>query len=205
MTSIAIDFTGSATSRSIAPPASNWTRAGAIHQPAGAFAETILFLGVLTGTGTGALAQEVSPSMFLVSGTSTVRANSTTSGATRTRSERDDSRRGTVTWLHEQSGLTWDQLGRLFGVSRRTVHLWASGAGMNAANAETLANLTRLVDATPGRTAAQRRAALLLPDRDGRSAVDRLRLVRSGSGINAPRVRPEALLDARHDLAVTET
>ena len=72
------------------------------------------------------------------------------------RSESDE-----VRWLHEQSGLTWEQLGRLFGVSRRTVHLWANGSGMNASNREALYELVALVRSVQGETPAVRRRCRL--------------------------------------------
>lgn len=77
--------------------------------------------------------------------------------------------------LRNSSGLTWDQLARLFGVSRRALHLWASGGRMNAANHEQLARLLALIDALPGDTPEQRRAALLAPRRSGQSLFDELR------------------------------
>lgn len=77
-----------------------------------------------------------------------------------------------VKWLHEQSGLTWEQLGRIFGVSRRAVHLWANGGRMNATNAQALAQLVALVRELPGRSANERRAALLAPTSEGASTVD---------------------------------
>lgn len=43
--------------------------------------------------------------------------------------------------LREGAGLTWDQTGKLFGVSRRAVHLWATGGRMNGANIERLGRL----------------------------------------------------------------
>jgi DNA-binding transcriptional regulator YiaG len=46
-----------------------------------------------------------------------------------------------------RTGLTWDQMARLFGVSRRTVHLWASGAAMSSAHEE---HLHRLFSAFEG-------------------------------------------------------
>jgi len=49
--------------------------------------------------------------------------------------------------LKEDSGLTWDQLRRLFGVSRRTVHMWAGGGRINARNEERLAHLENVVAA----------------------------------------------------------
>ena len=61
-----------------------------------------------------------------------------------------------------RSGLTWEQLAGLFGVSRRAVHGWASGARLNAQHSETLSwlrqTLTRVEAPTdPDST----RAALL--------------------------------------------
>ncbi|MDR2380886.1 MAG: helix-turn-helix domain-containing protein [Bifidobacteriaceae bacterium] len=66
-----------------------------------------------------------------------------------------------VRWLHKNSGLTWDQLGRLFGVSRRTVHLWANGSRMNAHNAEALAQAVSMVAGIAAQTPDDCRAALL--------------------------------------------
>lgn len=44
----------------------------------------------------------------------------------------------TVRDLKTRSGLTWDQLAGLFGVSRRAVHGWAAGARLNAHHSELL-------------------------------------------------------------------
>lgn len=43
--------------------------------------------------------------------------------------------------LRRRSGLTWDQLARLFGVARRSVHFWMSGKPLNAPNEERLNRL----------------------------------------------------------------
>jgi hypothetical protein len=51
----------------------------------------------------------------------------------------------TLTALRRVSGLTWDQVARLFGVSRRSVHFWASGAPMSAAHEEHLHHLVALL------------------------------------------------------------
>ncbi len=40
--------------------------------------------------------------------------------------------------LRRLSGLTWQQLAQLLGVSRRSVHLWASGQSLNASNEDHL-------------------------------------------------------------------
>jgi len=47
--------------------------------------------------------------------------------------------------LHCRSGLTWDQLARLFGVTRRSIHFWASGKALNAANEERLGRVLAVV------------------------------------------------------------
>jgi transcriptional regulator with XRE-family HTH domain len=48
---------------------------------------------------------------------------------------------GEIAELRRRSGLTWDQLSRLFGVSRRALHFWASGKPMTRANEEHLQRL----------------------------------------------------------------
>jgi DNA-binding transcriptional regulator YiaG len=115
-------------------------------------------------------------------------------------SERD------VRWLHQQSGLTWDQLGRVFGVSRRAVHMWANGSRLNATNAELLAELVSVVRALPASDPAHRRAALLATAADGRSFLDALRArhTEEQPPINGPAFAPEQLLGARHEWHVTE-
>ncbi len=106
-----------------------------------------------------------------------------------------------IRWLHAESGLTWDQVGRVFGVSRRAVHLWATGGRMNAANAETLAELVALVRKLPAHNPTDRRAALLAPDPTGRSVIDRFRARQSsGSGdVSGTPWSPRQLLGALHD------
>jgi hypothetical protein len=74
--------------------------------------------------------------------------------------------------LHLESGLTWDQLGRLFGVSRRAVHLWAAGKHMNARNIELLNALQGLVAGAPGQSPESRRAWLFAVGQGGRSPID---------------------------------
>jgi len=58
---------------------------------------------------------------------------------------------------------TWDQIARLFSVSRRSVHLWASGGSMSRENEEHLHRILGIVRrADSGRT-GDNRAALLSP------------------------------------------
>jgi DNA-binding transcriptional regulator YiaG len=99
---------------------------------------------------------------------------------------------------HEDSGLTWEQLGRVFGVSRRAVHMWASGGRVNATNAELLMRFVDLLGQIEGGP-DERRAALLAVGSDGKSAIDKFRSAYTNidhrfSGLP----RPEELLGALH-------
>lgn len=78
----------------------------------------------------------------------------------------------------DASGLTWEQLARYFGVSRRAVHLWAAGGRMSAANEELLAHLVRAVEAVRGLEPSARRQALLRPE-SGLNIIDTERARRS--------------------------
>ncbi len=66
-----------------------------------------------------------------------------------------------VSELRRISGLTWEQLGQLFGVSRRSVHFWASGRPMNAANEQHLRKVLDIVRQADRGDARSNRAALL--------------------------------------------
>jgi len=103
-----------------------------------------------------------------------------------------------VRQLHDQSGLTWEQLAKLFWVSRRAVHHWAVGGTMNGANIRRLNQLLGIVRQLPGSTAAEKRAAIFTPRDNGRSHYDQLLKRSSADAINAP-LPPESLVGARHD------
>lgn len=79
---------------------------------------------------------------------------------------------------HEASGLTWEQIARYFGVSRRAVHLWGSGGRMTASNEELLVHLVHAVDSVKHLDHSDRRQALLTSDR-GLNLVDTERARRS--------------------------
>jgi len=123
--------------------------------------------------------------------------------------------------LRRLSGLTWEQLAQIFGVSRRTLHFWASGKSLNARNEE---HLWRLLDVLRkvDRGAADVNRAILLTDRDGtipiklleerrydeflqrvgegpgRRSVARKPLSREAREARKPQP-PEDLVDARQD------
>lgn len=83
--------------------------------------------------------------------------------------------------LRNATGFTWEQLSKLLGVSRRSVHLWAAGGRMAAANEEAVARLLVEVAALPSHDPAGRRVQLL-------AMLDRARATHaSGNGdINRP-------------------
>ncbi len=79
-----------------------------------------------------------------------------------------------VSELRRLSGLTWEQLARLFSVSRRTLHFWASGKVMNATNEEHVHRVLALVRRIDRGSASENRTALLQSTPDGRRPVDLL-------------------------------
>lgn len=58
-------------------------------------------------------------------------------------------------------GLTTNQVGRLFGVSRRSVHNWINGSAMAPRHEERAARILSIVRTLPGSTPVERRSALL--------------------------------------------
>ena len=95
--------------------------------------------------------------------------------------------------LKSESGLTWDQLRRLFGVSRRSMHLWAGGARMNARNAERLAYLEQVVRALGAKDSDQCREALVSSSAgQGRSILQSLTM----TAVRSARVDIEALSES---------
>ena len=69
-----------------------------------------------------------------------------------------------IAQLRRLTGLTWEQLAYLFGVSRQSVHFWASGGTMTAAHR---LHLERVIDhhqqcGVLGEAFDQHRGALLI-------------------------------------------
>lgn len=123
----------------------------------------------------------------------TVAAPRSASGQRQLQSAVDLSPQGSVKYIYEASGLTWDQLARAFGVSKRAILQWASGAKLSARNLEQVHRFRVMVDEVDGPSPESRRDALLA----GGEASVLNRWVNSNSrprGINAPSTRPEDLL-----------
>lgn len=82
---------------------------------------------------------------------------------------------GKIAEARRLSGLTWEQLADAMGVTRRTLHLWANGRPIGAANEERLARLLGALRVVDRGTARANRLAIMSPlDRDGRLPFDLL-------------------------------
>ena len=126
--------------------------------------------------------------------------------------------------LRRLSGLTWDQLARLFGVARRTVHFWASGKTLNSGNLEKLQRVLTAIRQIDKGSARANLTALFSSRSDGVLVFDLLldgryaeAIASQGDGqgrahtalsplssearsLRAP-IRPENLVGALHDSA----
>lgn len=78
-----------------------------------------------------------------------------------------DRARAAIAEMRRLSGLTWEQLARLFKVSRRSLHFWASGKAMTPANEEHLQRVVAVLRKIDRGSAAASRAALLAVRDDG--------------------------------------
>ncbi len=76
--------------------------------------------------------------------------------------------------LRRLSGLTWEQLARMFSVSRRSLHFWASGKPMAASNEEHLQRALAVLRKIDRGAASANRTALLGVREDGTIPFDLL-------------------------------
>ena len=135
--------------------------------------------------------------------------------------ESSEGTRRAVSEFRRLSGLTWDQLGQLFNVTRRSVHFWASGKPLNATNEQRLLQVLEVVRSADRGDARSNRSALF-EVRDGDSPFALLKVgefeaakARLGPGSGRRRVMldelnsaakadrrplpPEELIDAMQD------
>ena len=106
--------------------------------------------------------------------------------------------------VRRRSDLTWDELGGLFGVSRRNVHLWANGQAPSAANEGVIRQTLTAIRHLDQGSAADTRALLFTPDVAGVTALDLLRggqyqeaMTRAGDGAAAVRAAPRVPLSQK--------
>lgn len=102
--------------------------------------------------------------------------------------------------IHDRSGLTWDELAHLFGVTRRTLYNWSTGAQVSASHARTIAAISRELHSIESGDSKLNRSRLLAPDEDGSTIYSKIASRhRSERSTAYPAYRPDQLLDARHD------
>jgi DNA-binding transcriptional regulator YiaG len=107
--------------------------------------------------------------------------------------------RAAINEIRKLSGLTWEQLARLFNVSRRSLHFWASGQPMSRFNEESLNRLLGTIRYINRGSASINRTVLLSPSRDGVIPFDLLivgkyeevkRLLGSGNALQKTQLLP---------------
>ncbi len=81
--------------------------------------------------------------------------------------------RAAISEFRRLAGLTWEQLARVFGVARRSLHFWASGKPINATNEEHLRRLLAVLRQAD-RGTAQGNREMLLHDHHGVIPLDLL-------------------------------
>ena len=105
-----------------------------------------------------------------------------------------------VQWLHRESGLTWEQLARTLGVSRRSVHAWAAGQRVNGANLERLSNVFATVREIDADSPSARRHVIFTPPAGMPNIFDRLVMLAR----KAPPPRAEVTVAERLGVASLE-
>jgi DNA-binding transcriptional regulator YiaG len=98
----------------------------------------------------------------------------TTSGFTLPSTSSTEATQKALNELRKLSGLTWDQLAKVFNVSRRSVHFWASGQPLSSFNEESLNRLLGTIQYIDRGSANLNRSLLLSPGSDGRPLLDLL-------------------------------
>lgn len=74
----------------------------------------------------------------------------------------------TIAEVRRLSGLTWDQISRIFGVTRRAVHFWASGQALSSDNEERLERTVGVLRMVDRGSSSANRNALLTTSADGK-------------------------------------
>jgi transcriptional regulator with XRE-family HTH domain len=102
--------------------------------------------------------------------------------------------------LRQRSGLTWDELARIFGVTRRTLYNWSIGGQVSAANAQAIAEVVGRLHGIDSGDPKVTRSRLLAPKANGDTLYASLiREVRRTPAPQVPVYTPDQLLGARHD------
>lgn len=161
-------------------------------RPVATFAVSALLIAVAAGSTTsGVPLREAAPVIRPADTQIPERLPESVAGATLSDAE-------LIKSLKLESGLTWDQIARTFDVSRRSIHLWATGGRISAGNAEALQSFAALVRAVGGSTPEETRNSLLTLGPDNHSPLDRFRRERHAlsRAVGGPAFDAAALLGA---------
>jgi DNA-binding transcriptional regulator YiaG len=105
----------------------------------------------------------------------------------------------TIHELKKLSGLTWEQLAKIFNVSRRSLHFWASGKPMTPFNEEHLRRLLATIRYIDRGSPDVNRGALLQPQHGSTIPLDLLiagkyeevkRLLGAGTTVEKSKLKP---------------
>jgi DNA-binding transcriptional regulator YiaG len=104
----------------------------------------------------------------------TAASEMTTSGIAIASTSSPEATQKALSELRRLSGLTWEQLAKLFNVSRRSLHFWASGQPLSRFNEEHLNRLLGTIRYVDQGSASLNRSLLLRPDGNGNPLFDLL-------------------------------
>lgn len=121
----------------------------------------------------------------------------TSSGITSPSASPPEATQKNISELRRLSGLTWEQLAKLFNVSRRSLHFWASGQPLSRSNEEQLSRLLGTLQYIDRGSASLNRSLLLKADDNGNPLFDLLvagkyeefkRIAGAGNALQKPKL-----------------
>lgn len=142
------------------------------HMPLGSVTDArkpnIIFTRILTAPRSTTTSKEILDQNL------TAASEMTTSGIAIASTRSPEAAQKALSELRRLSGLTWDQLAKLFNVSRRSLHFWASGQPLSRFNEEHLNRLLGTIRYVDQGSASLNRSLLLRPDGNGNPLLDLL-------------------------------
>jgi len=142
------------------------------HIPIGSVTDVrrpnIIFTRILTAPRSTTTSQEILDQNLAAA------SEMTTSGIAIASTSSPEATQKALSELRRLSGLTWEQLAKLFNVSRRSLHFWASGQPLSRFNEEHLNRLLGTIRYVDRGSASLNRSLLLRPDGNGNPLFDLL-------------------------------
>jgi transcriptional regulator with XRE-family HTH domain len=142
------------------------------HMPPGSVTDArrpnIIFTRILTAPRSTTTSKEILDQNL------TAASEMTTSGIAVASTSSPEATQKALSELRRLSGLTWEQLAKLFNVSRRSLHFWASGQPLSRFNEEHLNRLLGTIRYIDRGSASLNRSLLLRPGSNGNPLFDLL-------------------------------